>query len=251
MRGRDAARAAAAAISFLTILPVGRLVALERHDVARGSVVFPIVGAGIGAITGSVGLILAHHVNANVAAAVVVAVGAVLTGVLHLDALADWADGFGGRTRADALRIMRDPHLGAFGATALVLNLLIKTAAIASLVTHSTMLGSLIAAGALSRATATPLAAALPYAQPEPGTGQALSGIATIKGAGVAVAMGVIIAAAALRRDAVWPIAVAATVTIIAGTLSRHRLGGITGDVMGATSELCETLVLVAAATAI
>src|SRR5437773_2262695 len=98
MRGGDAARAVVAAVAFLTRLPVGRLVLLGGDDVARGAVLFPVVGAGIGAAVGGTAAGLVLVVPALAAAGIALTVGALLTGALHLDGLADTTDALGGRS---------------------------------------------------------------------------------------------------------------------------------------------------------
>jgi adenosylcobinamide-GDP ribazoletransferase len=248
--GADARRAALAAVTFLTILPIGRGVELDAEDVGRAGPLFPLVGAGIGAVVGAVAELLFPTVDATVAAAVAVAAGALLTGALHLDALADTADGFGGRTREDALRIMRDHHLGAFGVVALVLDLAVKVGAVASLLTHHSALPALIAAGGVSRAAAAPLAWALPYAQPTAGSGGALAARTSPARAALAVCLGVAVSAAAVRGDAGWAVVVAAGVVGLAAVTFGRRLGGVTGDALGAVCEISETAILVALAAA-
>src|SRR5262245_19528103 len=131
MPAAEAARGAAAAVAFLTRIPVGRRVALDGDDVARGSVLFPVVGAAIGAAVGATAAGLAHVLPALVAAGLALALGAALTGALHLDGLADTADALGARGRA--LEAMRDHATGAFGTVALVLDLLVKAGAVAAL----------------------------------------------------------------------------------------------------------------------
>jgi adenosylcobinamide-GDP ribazoletransferase len=244
-----AGRAALAAVTFLTVIPVGRRVALTGGDVARAGALFPLVGAAIGAVVGGVAVLLGRTADPAVAATVAVAVGALLTGGLHLDALADAADGLGGRTREDAMRIMREHTIGAFGAVALVLDLGIKAAAIASLVAHDAAFGGLVAAGALSRACPAPLAAALPYVQPTPGRGGAMQGTPAGRAA-VAVTLGLVLALAAARGRAGWAVATAALTALVVALVAARRLGGVTGDVLGAACEACETAVLVALAAA-
>src|SRR3954465_10897282 len=92
-------RAAAAAIAFLTRLPVGRLVDLDGDDVGRGAPLFPLVGAALGAAVAGLAILLNGPLPALPSAAVAVAVGTLLTGALHLDALADTADALGGDSR--------------------------------------------------------------------------------------------------------------------------------------------------------
>src|SRR4051794_38981352 len=125
---RNELRGAVAAVAFLTRIPVGRAVVLDAADVARGGSLFPLVGAGIGAATGGVAYALADPLTPLLAALLGLSAAAVLTGVLHLDALADAADALGATTRERALEIMRDHSIGAYGGVALVLDLGLKAA---------------------------------------------------------------------------------------------------------------------------
>lgn len=229
-----------AAVGFLTRVPVGRV---EAADVARGAVAFPIVGAGVGAAAAGVALLVHPPLSAAVAAALAVAAGTVLTGALHLDALADTADAVGASSRERALEIMRDSRIGSFGAAALGLDLLLRVTVVAQLLGGS-VLGPLIAAGALSRGASVALAAALPYVREGEGVlNRRWSSLA-------AVGVAIVVAAVALRTDAIAVIASVAVVTVVLGTLYRRWFGGVTGDTLGAASELAElTALLVAAAT--
>lgn len=248
---RRAARATLAAVSFLTVLPVARWTALDADDVRRGAPLHPLVGAGIGAVMGAVAWWLEPRTGPAIAGGLAVAAGAGLTGALHLDALADAADGLGGRTREDALRIMRDHQVGAYGAVALVLDLLVKSAAVAGLAAAHSALGGLVAAGALSRAAPAPLAAAFRHAQPTPGRGGALAGRLTIVQAAAAVAIGLAAAGLAAPRDAFGAALVWLAVILAVAAMLVRRLGGVTGDVLGCAAELSETAVLVVLAAAV
>jgi adenosylcobinamide-GDP ribazoletransferase len=241
------ARAAAAALAFLTRLPLARKIELGGSDIARSAPLFPLVGAAIGAAVGG-GAILAGEALPPLAAAVLaLAVGALLTGALHLDALADTADALAGGSRERALEIMRDPRIGAYGAIALALDLLLKAAALSALVERDDAFLPLVAAAALARATAVPLACLLPYARPHRGVGGVLSGRVSVP-----MAIGTAMLAAALAllllgwRGAAIVAAVTA-VTLALGLGYRRWLGGVTGDTLGATVEITETLVLLVA----
>jgi adenosylcobinamide-GDP ribazoletransferase len=240
-------RAAAGALSFLTRLPVGRLVVLDGEDVAHGAVLFPAVGAGIGALVGLVVVGLDARLTALVAAGIAVALEALLTGAIHLDALADSADGLGAGNRERALAVMREPTIGAFGASALVVDLLLKTAALAAVAGGSDAVLAVAAAFGLGRTAPLALAWALPYARPEGGSGSALTGGAGEISRALGVAAGIGLTVAALGwRGAV--LVGAATVAIaVVGLVARRRLGGVTGDVLGAVTELTTTVALVAA----
>jgi adenosylcobinamide-GDP ribazoletransferase len=216
------------AVAFLTRLPVG-----SGRLSPGAAVFFPVVGAALGALVGVVAR--NDFVPPLVAAALAVALELVVTGALHVDGLADSADGLAGRDREHALAIMRDHSLGAYGASALTLDLVAKTAALAS--TDDVV--AVIAAFALSRAAPLPLAAALPYARAD-GTGRVLDRLPLWTAApGVALALGVGVLA---------PAAIAAAVLVTAGVwwLARRRLQGVTGDVMGAAVELTATAALIA-----
>jgi adenosylcobinamide-GDP ribazoletransferase len=240
-------RAVAGALSFLTIMPVGRVAALDGRDVARGTPLFPLVGAAVGALAGGVALALHPWLPAFTAAGVAVAVAVLSTGAMHVDALADTFDAAGGRSRERALEIMRDSRLGTFGVAALVLDLLVKVGAVSALLTRGGALPALIAAGALSRAASPPVAALLPYPRPGEGQGSVLAGTPRLITAPTVI-LGAAIAFLAVKSDAIWLVAAAAFVAIGLGLLYRRWLGGATGDCLGAVTELCETVVLVVAA---
>jgi adenosylcobinamide-GDP ribazoletransferase len=231
-----AVRSLLAAVGFLTRIPVG-----GRHDVATGIALFPVVGAAVGAAVGGTAYGLASVVPPLAAAAIALALGALVTGALHLDGLADSADALGTRSREAALAVMRDHATGAYGTIALVLDLLAKAAALAALAGRSRVVLEALAAGALSRAVPVVLGLALPGVRAD-GAGAAFR--VTPAAACIAVALA---AAATVPVDPVL-LAVAAGVALVLGAWTRHRLGGRTGDTLGAATELAETAALVAAA---
>jgi adenosylcobinamide-GDP ribazoletransferase len=237
-------RAAIAAVAFLTRIPVGRL-AVDADDVGRGVLFFPAVGAGVGALVGLVAELLDTALSVYLAAGVAVLVEAVLTGAIHLDALADAADGLGAGSRERALEIMRDPSVGSFGALALVLDLLLKVGAVSLLALDRDALAALAGAFALGRAA--PLALAwLPYARAGPGSGRALTDAPSWpRVLGLALAGG--IAAAAFGWDLFAVVGAAAAGALVVGSLAQRRLGGVTGDVLGAGVEVSTLGALLAA----
>ena len=177
-------------------------------------------------------------------AVLVVALSAFLTRGLHLDGLADFADGLGGgKTREDALRIMRDPAVGAFGVIALVLVLALKIAAVDALASPP----ALVLASALSRWTVVPLGFFLPYARESAGLGSTMTA-----GAGGVELAGATVLAIALSFLFPWKLALvswaaALLASLLVGAIARRRLGGTTGDVLGANVELAEAAALTAA----
>jgi adenosylcobinamide-GDP ribazoletransferase len=225
-------------------VPVGRVITLDEHDVARGALLFPLVGAGIGAAAGAVAELLYPRLPVFPAAGVAVAGAVLLTGALHLDALADTFDAIGAPTRERALEIMRDSRVGTYGATAIALDLIVKVAAVAALLARGDALPALVAAGALSRAVSPPLAAVLPYARAEGGPGSVLTGRVSKLAAVGAVAIGCGLAVAVAGGDGAIFAGVAAVTALVTGAVWWRWLGGATGDCLGATTELCETVVL-------
>jgi adenosylcobinamide-GDP ribazoletransferase len=235
------ARAAVAALTFLTRIPLGRLVATSAGDVARGAPFFPVVGALVGAAGAGVVLLVEPPLSPLLAAALATVATVALTGAFHLDGLADTLDATGAMARERSLEIMRDSRIGSFGAAGLALALLVRVAVIAQLVAGGGVLGSMVAAGAVSRGAAVGLAGIVPYARPEGGV---LTGRLGLWGVPVAAA----IAVAALRLDGLVVLAAAAAVAVVLGLVFRAWLGGVTGDTLGAASEATELVALVVAA---
>jgi adenosylcobinamide-GDP ribazoletransferase len=240
-------RAAAAAVTFLTRVPLGRRVVVDAADVARGAVLFPLVGAGVGALCGGVAVLLHPMLPAFVAAGIGVSVAVVVTGAMHLDALADIADAAGVTTRERALEVMRDSRVGAFGAAAIALDLLVKVGAIAALLDSGDAFAALVAAGALSRAAPMPLAVLLPYPRASGGPGSVLSGRISRAAAAIAVLVAVGIAILAAGASGALLAVAAGAIALVLGVVYRRWLGGATGDALGAVAEIAETAVLVVA----
>jgi cobalamin 5'-phosphate synthase/cobalamin synthase len=239
-------RRLAVAIAFLTRIPVPGAPPTDGAEIGRAAGVFPAAGALLGGILAGAGHVLALRLPAALCAAILVALLTLLTGALHLDGLADMADGFGGgRKRDDVLRIMRDHAIGAYGASALVLALLVKVAAIAALLAAGHAAAWLLVAPALARWTPAALGCFLPYARAGGGLGTTVtehSGMGNFALA-TALALAVAVAAAGLAGGAAF-LAVAAF-TALHGAACRRRIGGITGDTLGASIEAAEVIVLV------
>lgn len=233
------------AAAFLTRVPVP--IAAGAADVGGAARWFPLVGGAIGGAAALVAWVLRDVLvfPASVTATLLVGFGAWVTGAIHLDGLADTADGFGGggRTRDEVLRIMRDPVIGSFGATALVIVVATKVAAITALLERGAALPFLVAAPAIARWTISALAAWLPYARAEGGLGGAVRHPHATSLL-VSTLLAVLIAFAALRIAALAAWLPALLTTAWLARAARQRIGGATGDVFGASVELTETVVL-------
>jgi adenosylcobinamide-GDP ribazoletransferase len=189
--------------------------------------------------------VLARPLSPLLAVALALAAGTLLTGALHLDALADTADACGARSRERALAIMRDHAVGAYGAVAIAIDLLIKAGALSAL-RDEQLLRFAIAAGALSRLTPVLLAASLPYARASGGAGDSLTRGGRPRAAAASI-VAVAIAVAAAGVDGAIVTACAVATAMLAAPILRRWLGGVTGDVLGASVELTELVVLIAA----
>ena len=235
------------AIRLLTMLPVPGRDARRLSDALYW---FPVVGLLLGSVLWGLGWLLqllAPTWSMGPAGAVVVS-SAVLTLFLHLDGLADWADGFlGARDRERTLRIMKDPCVGAFGVVALVSVLLMKWISVTRLI-ECDALHWLISATIVSRALQVDLAVALPYARSDGGTGGPFVQDAQPRHRVIALAVALLLVlsiggpAGALALGAAW------LFCRVLARWFRRRLGGVTGDLLGAASELVETGVLFAGA---
>ena len=169
---------------------------------------------------------------------------ALLTGALHLDALADTADALGGTSRERSLEIMRDHAIGAFGAVALVVVCLVDASVLGALAAAGDAALAGLVAGAAGRAAILPLARALPYARSGPGQGRVLEGLRWW-----GVAAGIAVAAVARRARGVAGHRRAGGGGGRGGTRPRLVPGVARrrhGDALGATAKLCETAALVA-----
>lgn len=242
-------RPPAAAITFLTRVPLGRVVQVDAQDVAGGAWLFPLVGGVVGGAAGLLADVAADRVPSLAAGGLAVAAAALLTGAMHLDALADTADALGGTTRERSLEIMRDHAIGAFGATALIVVCVLDAAVLGALAESDDAALVGLAAGAAGRAAMLPPALVLRYARAGEGQGRVLAGM----GAGGVLA-GLVLAALIVVPagwPGLWGAAAAALVAALLAAYARRRFGGVTGDVLGALAKLSETAALLAAAAAI
>ncbi|HET7314129.1 adenosylcobinamide-GDP ribazoletransferase [Salinisphaera sp.] len=240
------------ALSLLTTLPVGRWLParIRPLDQGRSVVCYPLVGLLIGAVLVAAGALL-REAPPLLAAALLVAVWAGVTGALHLDGLADCVDGwFAGHSDATrTLTVMKDPAAGPAAVVALVVVLLAKFAALAALLGRGvSSVGVLLAVPMLARTAAAALMAVTVYRRAD---GIARDQAATRpRGAIVMGTIAAALVAVCLLPIGLWGLLVVLTAAIGYGwrRIWQRRIGGYTGDVAGALIELTETAALVAAA---
>ena len=241
---RSGVRSVFAAVTFLTAIPLGRRTAVAPRHLESGALMFPLVGAVVGTLIAATAGVASLAFPPMIAGVIGVTCGILVTGALHLDGLADVADGVGAAlSGGDPAEAMRDPRLGVFGGTALVLNLLLKISVVAALAEGGTFPTEVVAGGAVARVAPIALASALPYVGPRHTWTRAVEWRTCVGASLLAMAIGVIAVGAAFAPMVI----VATAATAIVGRWAAVRLGGATGDVFGAAVELSETLALAAA----
>jgi adenosylcobinamide-GDP ribazoletransferase len=233
------------ALGYFTRVPVPRWVGFEPHYLSSAARYFPLVGAFVGALSALVYLAALHVFPPGVAVLLSMAASLLATGAFHEDGLADCVDAFGGAyKREDALRIMHDSRIGAFGAIALVIALALKWQALAALPPLRAA-SLMIAAHAASRASAITYLATLDYvrtagkAKP---VAQRLSGPALLCAALFGLPW------------LLWPngpgvpdwrfagsmFAVLMVLRLLMGRYFVRRIGGYTGDCLGFAQQIFE-----------
>jgi len=244
------------ALQFLTRVPVPRALGFDPAWLQSSARHFPLVGAGVGAVGAAVLWLATALWPAPVAVVLSMAATVWLTGGFHEDGLADTCDGLGGSvSRERALQIMKDSRVGSYGVLGLVLVLGLKAGAVWGLVLHGlsyAALPALLFAHVASRSAAVLLLRALPYAgDPEHAKAKPLAQRVSPASAAVALAWTLAFAVAlwaALGSGAAVPVAAALAAcglsTLVCGRWFQRRLGGTTGDTLGAAQQFGELAAL-------
>ena len=248
------------AAAFLTCLPLGSkalrvatretvVPAIQKlPELTRATGLFPLVGAAIGLIAG-LALLSAFQLGLHelACAFIAVAVAIALSGALHEDGLADFADGLGGASREERLAIMRDHRIGTFGTLALVFGVGIRTAILSDLSSLESAALSLITAAAVSRAV---LPGVLRWQRPARTDGLAVAvGAPTNAEVATAAVLALLIALLAVGfRAGLLAAVVAGFAALAVAYLAQRKLGGQTGDVLGAVQVVAEIAALAAIA---
>jgi adenosylcobinamide-GDP ribazoletransferase len=231
-----------AAVRFLTRLPAPGP-ATQVADLPPAVGWYPLVGAGVGALIGGIYVGLAHGLPPWVAAVLAVAAGLLLTGGFHEDGATDATDGLGGGfTTEKVLVIMKDSRVGAYGSMTLWCLLSLRAACLVALAAAA--MPALMLAMAWGRWSAAPLTRL-----PALGEGLAKEITAQIPGwvpwLASALALGATLLAQHLGLErAAWAGCAAIAVTVLWAVYLTHRLGGQSGDLLGAGNQLAEAAVL-------
>ena len=238
------------AVMLLTRLPAPRLKGFQDGWLARSALYFPLVGLLVGLLAAAIHWLAYLLWPEPVPSVLAVAAAALVTGGLHEDGWADVFDAIAASTASRdpkrMLEVMKDSRIGAAGALALVLLLLGKVSALEA-VPPSRTAAALVVAHVLSRWSHLPLLWKLPHARPEGGLAGPLAG----RVSGARLAIGTLFSAFITLYSFPWSgsavvsaLTVALVTTLAAGLFFRLRLGGITGDCLGAVNQLVELGVL-------
>ncbi len=234
----------AAAVGLLTRLPVSVNTDRAMRRGAQAVWAFPLAGLAVALIASASALLAtAFGLPVGGIAGLILAVQAIVTGAMHEDGLADCADGFwGGWDLARRLAIMKDSQIGTYGVLALGLSLLLRWSALVVLIETGGLVPGLIATAMLSRAAMTGPMVALPFARPN-GLSRSV-GVPPLQAVWIAVALAVGASLILTGLHVILLCLVAAIVTMVCSALARVKIGGQTGDVLGATQQTVEIALL-------
>lgn len=237
------------ALVLLTRLPLPRLPDDVFKRQAQAAWAFPLAGLAVGALaclTGWAALALGLPMLA--CAGLVAAVLIATTGAMHEDGLADTFDGlWGGYTRERRLEIMKDSHIGTYGVLALILSQLVRVTAIAALLAGGALIGILVASTA-SRALMPVVMAGLPNAR-QAGLSHSV-GVPQKPAVLGALALALILTLLLVGSAGLVPLICAGLVVAGLAWIAKSKIGGQTGDILGASQQLAEITILLALAAA-
>ena len=239
---RTELRTLAGAVLFFTRLPLPRWIGVVAADLRCAITYFPLCGALVGGFSALAWWLASLVFPPAVAAGVALVAGVVFTGALHEDGWADVCDGFGGgHTKDRILEIMKDSHVGAYGVLGLVLLLGLRWQVLAAL-PGALVPAALVAGHALSRGMAATLMATLDYARRE-GPSKARALVVRLGGWRLlCVIATALVPLALLPWRAWWAAAALVVVRLALARWFRSRIGGYTGDCLGAAQQLGEVV---------
>lgn len=254
---RAQARALAAAFTFMTRVPLGTLASHDPADLPASAVYFPLVGLVVALVGAATYLGSLYLWNTPIAIVLSMCATVLMTGAFHEDALADACDGFGGGwSREQVLAIMKDSRVGSYALVGLTLTLALKFVALDTLSSPHAPIGvvrSLIAGHVLGRWSSIVLIRVYPYVRPAADTDRPSAGRPFVAGVTTprliaATVLMLLVLDVALGWGALLPLIVAGAATALAGVYFVRRIGGITGDALGAANQIVEVLVYLALA---
>ncbi|MGB0506602.1 MAG: adenosylcobinamide-GDP ribazoletransferase [Pikeienuella sp.] len=233
--------------SFLTRLPTPEWVGHDENRLARAAKWFPIVGLLLGIIAGSIWAIFSWLTAPTIAAGITMAALALLTGALHEDGFADCCDGLGGGSTTErALEIMRDSRIGAYGAVGLILSIGLRWSALSSFEIWSGITAFIIAL-TTARASMVLILRFGTYARPSGAADSAASGV-EIDETAMAIGLALLIALILGGPTGLMVSIGAFILSFIWLKWLTRKIGGYTGDGLGAAEQISQIFILIALA---
>lgn len=230
-------------VRFFTRLPIFMKYG-HTGKLAKAAIFFPIIGLIIGVVLATFWFLLSQILNPSIAAALTLLAGLLLTGALHEDGLADCADGLGGGyTKSRILEIMRDSNIGVFGAVALIMSVILRWSALAELQVIQGIAALLIAHMA-SRSAITIALATSTYARDEGIASGVSEGIGKTEFIFILITTLLIAFLIGNITGLVAALIGLILAVLFLATLNR-RLGGYTGDGLGAMQQICEIAIFI------
>lgn len=231
------------ALQFLTIAPI-RIKKIMPGEMARAAAYFPVVGLLLGLVLWTASHLLSlARLDPFASNIILVVLLIILTGGLHLDGLSDASDAlFSGNDRTEMLRIMRDPNVGAMGVLAIVSILMLKIALISSMLLHTKGI-AIVLMCVLARWSMSFSVFAFPYAREDGKAKPFIDGMDR-KIFCISTFIALVIVLIISRAAGLVMLGITAALAYLANSFIKKKIGGITGDTIGAVSELIEVAVL-------
>lgn len=231
------------ALQFLTRTPLNLRRDITQEELPRSMLYYPVIGLAIGLVLVLVNVALSRFLPPSVVNIIILVSLILITGGLHLDGFTDTVDGlYAGKTRDDILRIMKDSHIGAMGTVGLVCLLLFKFVLLENL-PKEVFNSALVLMPVFGRWAMVVAAAAYPYARSE-GTGKPFVKRVRLREWLGATLIAVAIGISAMKVKGVILFLMVFVAGFALAAFINKRIGGMTGDTLGAIGEAIEAFVL-------
>ena len=232
------------ALQFLTVIRISRSRKITENDLGRSMAYYPLVGFLLGLILAGGRVLLDGVLPSPTTDILVIAILVIITGALHLDGVADTVDGLaGGRDRAKILAIMKDSRIGSFAVVGLILVLMLKVFALIE-IPSDVKNRAIVVMPVMGRWSTVQLAAFFPYARSGAGTARAFVRYAGPSESLIATFVAFLIVIGAFLVKGAIILVIISAFTFFFGLCFKKRIGGVTGDIMGAACELSEVMTL-------
>jgi len=233
-------------IQFLTRIPINIKIDVEDNSFKKGMVYFPLVGLIVGILNALVYLILSLVFSHLLAVIFTTLFNVCLTGAFHMDGLADTCDGiYSSRSKEKMLEIMKDSRIGTNGGVAIFFDLVLRISLLNSISnTNCNVVKAILIACVLSRTVLVLLSYISTYGRKEGGLGNLFIGKITTKGLTISLIMGILIMSILLGYKAMFIFLPLLVIMFLYEKYIKSKIGGMTGDTLGAAAEITEILVL-------